>query len=151
MSCEEAFVERLRERGFRLTPQREMILAVMHQVEGLVTTEDIHARVQKLSSCVDLSTVYRTLNLFQEFGLVTPVDVGDGQRRYEFVGVEKPHLHLVCETCGRVSVADLDAARPLVDLLKERYGFEAQLDRLSVPGTCAGCSAERLQSTGDRG
>jgi Fe2+ or Zn2+ uptake regulation protein len=65
MSCEKAFLERLRERGFRLTPQREMVLAVMHGLDGFCTAEDIYSRVGEISSAVDISTVYRTLDLLQ--------------------------------------------------------------------------------------
>ena len=70
MSCEQVFLEQLRERGFRLTPQREMVLSVMHQIEDFATAEEIYDRVQVLSSAVDISTVYRTLELLQEFHLV---------------------------------------------------------------------------------
>jgi Fur family ferric uptake transcriptional regulator len=67
------------------------------------------------------------------------VDPGDGQRRYELLGVQGPHLHLVCHACGKVISTDLETARPLVDRLQERYAFEADLDRLTIPGLCQEC------------
>ena len=141
MACEEVFIKHLRERGFRLTPQREMILSALHEVEGLVTVEEIYGRVQKISTSVDVSTVYRTLDLLQEFDLVACVDSGDDQRRYELLGVHGPHLHLVCQACGQVIGADLEVAQAFGQRLQAEYGFVPALDHLSVPGLCASCVA----------
>lgn len=141
MSCEKTFIQQLRARGFRLTPQREMVLSVLHDVEGLVTAEEIYARVQRRSSSVDISTVYRTLDLLQEFNLVSSVDPGDGQRRYEFLGLHGAHLHLVCQACGQVSGVELEVAQPFIERLQAACGFQATLDHLSIPGLCPACAA----------
>ena len=140
MSCEQAFFKKLRERNFRLTPQREMVLSVMHQLENFSTAEEIYGRVQVLSSAVDISTVYRTLELLQDFEMVACVNSGDGQRRYELISDHDPHLHLVCRSCGEVLGADLGPARSLVEYLKENYDFDVNLDGLSIPGLCPKCS-----------
>ena len=105
MACQEVFIQELRKRGFRMTPQREIILSVLHDVEGLATAEDIYRRVQKVSSSVDISTVYRTLDLLQEFDLVSFVEVGDADRRYELLGIHGPHLHLVCQAWVSLQLA----------------------------------------------
>jgi len=141
MACEQVFVQQLRERGFRLTPQREIILSVLHDVEGLATAEEIYGRVQRISTSVDISTVYRTLDLLQELDLVSCVDPGDDQRRYELLGIHGPHLHLVCQACGQVIGADLQVARIFGQRLQAEYGFVPALDHLSVPGLCAACAA----------
>ena len=141
MACEQVFVQQLRERGFRLTPQREIILSVLHDVEGLATAEEIYNRVQTISTSVDISTVYRTLDLLQEFDLVACVDPGDDQRRYELLGVHGPHLHLVCQACGQVIGADLEVARSFGERLQAEYGFYPALDHLSIPGLCPACAA----------
>jgi Fur family transcriptional regulator, ferric uptake regulator len=141
MACEQVFIQQLHERGFRLTPQREMILSVLHDIEGLATAEEIYGRVQRLSSSVDISTVYRTLDLLQEFDLVSCVDPGDEQRRYELLGIHGPHMHLVCQACGQVIGADLEVAEAFGQRLLAEYGFQAALDHLSVPGLCAACAA----------
>lgn len=140
MGCEKVFIQQLRERGLRLTPQREMVLSVLHDIEGFSTVDEIHHRVQRLSTSVDLSTIYRTLDLLQELDLVACVDLGDGQRRYELLGVHGPHLHLVCQACGAVLGAPYDLATPLGAALQEAYGFQADLEHLSVPGLCAECA-----------
>jgi Fur family transcriptional regulator, ferric uptake regulator len=139
MACEEVFIQKLRERGFRLTPQREMVLSAMHDIEGLATVDEIYTRVQVQSSAVDISTVYRTLELLQEFQLVACVDAGDGQHRYELLGIHGPHIHLVCQACGQVSGIDLQEAGPLAEHLKAQHGFTADLDHLAISGLCRAC------------
>jgi Fur family ferric uptake transcriptional regulator len=142
MACEEVFLQKLRDRGLRLTPQREMILSVMHDVEGLATADEIYVQVQGLTSAVDISTVYRTLDLLQELDIVACVDPGDGQHLYELLGVHGPHIHLVCQSCGKVMGIEIAEAQPLAQRLRAEHGFVADLDHLSVPGLCQAC-AER--------
>jgi Fur family ferric uptake transcriptional regulator len=146
MACEEVFLEKLRDRGLRLTPQREMILSVMHEVEGLATAEEIYAQVQTLASAVDISTVYRTLDLLQEMDIVACVDPGDGQHRYELLGLHGPHIHLICESCGKVTGIDLQEAQPLAERLQAKHGFVADLDHLSIPGLCEACTKSAAES-----
>jgi Fur family ferric uptake transcriptional regulator len=145
MSCEELFLKKLRERGFRLTPQREMVLRVMHQMAGFATAEEIFQRVQELSSAIDISTVYRTLELLQEFQMVSMVDPGDGQRRYELVGVHGPHIHLVCQDCGEVTPIDLDEFQEFVDHVRRRHGFTIDISQVSLPGYCNACASRHQE------
>jgi Fur family ferric uptake transcriptional regulator len=140
MSCEQVFLEQLREHGFRLTPQREMVLSVMHQIKDFATAEEIHDRVQAFSSAVDISTVYRTLELLQDFRMIASVDPGDGKRRYQLLGVDDRHLHLVCRSCGKIIAANLESAQPFIQQLEEQYGFQVDVDDLTVPGLCLVCS-----------
>jgi len=140
MSCEEVFFKRLREHGFRLTPQREMVLSVLHDVEGFATAEEIYERVSDISACVDISTVYRTLELLQDFHLVASVDPGDGQRRYELLGLHGPHFHLVCLSCGKIIGVEPEVLDGFAGRIRETYGFEIDMDHLSIPGLCQACS-----------
>lgn len=140
MACEKAFIKKLREKGLRLTPQREIILSALHEIKGVATAEEIYARVQALSSAIDISTVYRTLDLLQEFDLVACIDSVDGQRRYELLGLHGPHIHLVCQRCGEVSGVEIEAAQGLAEHLRALHGFSADLEHLSIPGVCAQCA-----------
>lgn len=151
MSCERYFSEQLHTRGFRLTPQREMVLSVMHRLEDFATADDIFGGVHVLSTSVDVSTVYRTLELLQDLHLVACVDPGDGQRRYKLLGVHRPHIHLVCRSCGRVTGADADNARALIARLRDRHGFEVDTDHLSVPGLCQECSSTQKAAADSQG
>jgi Fur family ferric uptake transcriptional regulator len=140
VACEEVFLQKLRDRGLRLTPQREMILSVMHDVEGLATAEEIYEQVQALTSAVDISTIYRTLDLLQELEIVASVDPGNGQHLYELLGVHGPHIHLICQGCGKVMGIDVEEGRPLAQRLRAGHGFVADLDRLSISGLCGECA-----------
>ena len=141
MSCETDFIRGLRERGFRITPQREMVLNVLHQVEGFVTVEELFQHVRALSAAVDISTVYRTLDLLQEFQLVAAIEGSDGQRRYDLLTDHGPHIHLVCAGCGEVTGAAVDTIQAGVRQIAERYGFVVDLAQLQLPGQCARCHA----------
>lgn len=140
MSCEEVFFKRLREHGFRLTPQREMVLSVLHEIDGFATADEIYERVSDISRSVDISTVYRTLELLQDFHLVASVDPGDGQRRYELLGLHGQHFHLVCLSCGRIIGVEPQAIAAFAATMKEKYGFTLDLEHLTVPGLCQECS-----------
>ena len=140
MSCEEVFFKQLREHGFRLTPQREMILSALHEVEGFVTAEDIYERVSAITSSVDISTVYRTLELLQEFHMVASVDPGDGQRRFELIGLHGQHFHLVCTACGAIIGVGPGTIEPFAERMREEHGFEIDLEHLSIPGLCRDCA-----------
>ena len=145
MACEETFLKELHERGFRLTPQREMVLSVMHEVEGLATADEIYDRVRDLSAAVDISTVYRTLDLLQDFKMVACVDLGDGQHRYELLGVHGSHIHLVCQLCGAVTGVELQVIQPLAERLLVEYGFTVSLEHLALPGLCRECSSKPVE------
>jgi len=148
MSCQNAFMESLRARGFRFTPQREMILEVLHHIPGHSSAEEIYTRVRALSSRVDITTVYRTLELLREMEFVNLIDVGNRGYRYELVGTNPPHPHLVCRSCG--DVADLlpQELSPLAECLDRDHGFEAEIQGLTVRGYCAACRTDH-QPHGD--
>ena len=141
MACEEYYLERLREKGFRRTPQRDMVLSVMHGLDAFATAEEIYQQVQALSPAVDISTVYRTLDLLQEFQLVAAADAGEGQRRFKLEGVHEAHLHLICRRCGAVVGEDIGPIEPLVAHARERHGFVIEPDHLSIAGLCRACAA----------
>jgi Fur family ferric uptake transcriptional regulator len=144
--CEEKFLQQLRERGFRLTPQREMVLHVLHDAEDHATAEELYARVRVLSSAVDLSTVYRTLELLEDFHLVAAFDLGGGERRYELLTTHHPHHHLHCLGCGKLITLEAQALQPLENHLAQSHGFGAQLDHWVIPGYCQECQASMEQA-----
>ena len=139
MACEELFRERLRKSGLRLTPQREMVLDVLHRLDGTATVEEIYEQVRVQSSAIDISTVYRTLDLLKGLDLVACIDPGSEQHRYELLGTHGPHLHLACRSCGKIVGVDLAEAEPLIAHLRDQYGFEADLGDVTIPGLCREC------------
>jgi Fur family ferric uptake transcriptional regulator len=124
-----------------------MVLSVMHKLDDFATADEIYHQVQVLSSAVDISTVYRTLDLLQDFQLVAAVDAGDGQRRFKLEGVHEAHLHLVCRRCGTVIGSDIAPIEPLVAYARERHGFAIEPDHLSITGLCRACAAAQDSPT----
>jgi Fur family ferric uptake transcriptional regulator len=145
MCCEKFFLHKLHEQGLRLTPQREMVLDVLHHMDGHVTAEEIYERVQEHSAAVDISTVYRTLELLEEFHLVGVVRC-EGQVRYELLSVHGHHHHIRCSQCGKLVRVGQEEIQPLVDHLQETYGFEAEPEHLIIPGLCKECQEAQDQT-----
>ena len=128
--------DRLRRVGQRVTPQRLVILGALRPGEHL-SADEVFARVEPLLPGVNRSTVYRTLELFRDLGLVSMTDLGSGSHQFELL--DELHHHLICHRCG--TLLDLDDALldPLRDGIRARYGFAPAIDHLAVFGFCAAC------------
>jgi Fur family ferric uptake transcriptional regulator len=100
--------------------------------------EDIFAEVHQKARGVNVSTIYRTLELLEQLGLVTHTHLGHGAPRYH-LAAEAQHVHLVCRDCGRITELAPEAALPLVTALEEEQGFETDVGHLTVFGTCRDC------------
>ncbi len=146
MSHHTGLIESVRKKGYRLTPQREMILEAIH-AEGHITADAIYQRVRATSPAVNLATVYRTLELLKALGIVTAIDTGDGCTHYELAG-DQPHHHLVCEGCGTILELDCDVLAPLEEELCRRYGFQMNLSHLALFGTCPKCQKPKRKKGG---
>ncbi len=132
---------RLRGSGYRLTPQRELVLAAVNRL-GHATPDDVLAEVQRTAQGVNSSTVYRTLELLEELGLVAHTHLGHGAPTYS-PAQEVDHLHLVCRDCGAVAEAELSAADDLVGRLAAAHGFDTDVKHFAIYGRCARCTAGR--------
>ncbi len=128
---------KLRGSGYRLTPQRELILAAVERL-GHATPDEVLAEVRKQSAAVNHSTVYRTLEVLEEIGLVRHAHLSDRAPTYHSV-TDHEHFHLVCRNCRRVISVDPDVLRPLLDRLDADHGFTADVGHLTVFGTCSEC------------
>jgi Fur family transcriptional regulator, ferric uptake regulator len=134
-------VQTLKERGHRLTPQRQLILEAIEASEGHVSAETVHARVAAQFPQVNISTVYRTLELLQNLGLVTHTHFDDGIALYH-LAEDSHHQHMVCRQCGGEHEIDVRELEPLDRHLQAQYGFRADLAHFAIIGTCARCYAE---------
>ena len=132
-------VELLRERGQRMTPQRQLILEAVQQLEGHISAEAVHARVAARFPQVNISTVYRTLELLQELGLVTHTHFDDGVAQYHRAD-QGVHQHLVCRQCGSEQELGLELLEPLGLELRQRHGFQADLAHFALVGLCRACA-----------
>jgi Fur family ferric uptake transcriptional regulator len=129
---------RLSQKGYRMTPQRLMILEAIEGASGHVSAEEIYQDIRKRYSSLNISTVYRTLELLKETGMVTETDMGDGRVRFHSLGHEHHH-HLVCSKCGKVIDLDESMLAPLTGMLADKYGFRADLKHLAIFGRCKDC------------
>ncbi len=132
----EALADRLRRAGQRATPQRLVILGALRPGEHL-SADEVFARVEPLLPGVNRSTVYRTLELFRDLGLVSETDLGAGVRQFE--PLDGRHHHLVCHFCGARIELDDALVAPLREAIQARYGFAAGIDHLALFGRCAAC------------
>jgi len=131
----------LRARGQRLTPRRLMVVEVLATHAGHLTVEEILGKVQERYPSTNKTTVYRTLELLGEAGLVAVTDLGSGRLEYELTA--HPHHHLICEKCNtRIEVEDR-FLQPLRQSLWEHYGFCTNLDHFALFGLCPECNSGR--------
>lgn len=135
---EQSYTEALRARGYRMTPQREMIIETILQAKRHMTAEEIMTELRKRTQVINIATVYRTLELLVEEGLACQNDLGGGCVYYSTIQ-HGPHIHLVCRHCHQVIDADYPLIAPLELQLREVYGFAADLRHLSITGVCAAC------------
>jgi Fur family ferric uptake transcriptional regulator len=133
----QAWDKTLRARGYRVTPQRQLVLAAVTKLEH-GTPEEICATVQQTARGVNISTIYRALELLEQLGLVTHTHLGHGAPRYH-LAAEAKHVHLVCSECGRITQIGPEEVEPLVTRLAAKYGFETDVGHLTVFGRCADC------------
>ena len=133
----QAWDKELRARGYRVTPQRQLVLEAVTKLEH-GTPEEICATVQQTARGVNISTIYRALELLEQLGLVTHTHLGHGAPRYH-LAAEAEHVHLVCSECGRITQIGPEEVEPLVTRLAAKHGFETDVGHLTVFGRCADC------------
>ncbi|TCP54698.1 Fur family peroxide stress response transcriptional regulator [Tumebacillus sp. BK434] len=128
----------LKGRGIRLTPQRQIILQYLKETEEHPTAEQVYHKIGEQFPGISLATVYNTLNMLKELGVIRELSYGDVSSRYD--GNDSEHAHLVCEHCAQV----LDIASPPEEAVLtknvQQAGFTVSSYRLEYYGTCASCA-----------
>lgn len=137
--------ERLHERGLRWTPQRRTLVEVLSQTDGHVTGSDLVEKCRAIDPETTPSTVYRTLDVLEELGLVRHGHGADGREEFHVLP-EVEHGHLHCASCGGTWEIDAGEAGSFVRSLASVRGFAVDLSHLTIVGMCVTCrdaSAER--------
>jgi Fur family ferric uptake transcriptional regulator len=129
---------KLRGSGYRLTPQRELILAAVDKL-GHATPDEVLAEVREHARAVNASTVYRTLDVLEELGLVRHAHLSDRAPTYHTV-TEREHFHIVCRNCRRVVSVDPHMLDRLAADLRAQHGFVIDVGHLTVFGHCEECT-----------
>lgn len=129
---------RLRESGHRLTPQRELVLAAIETL-GHATPDEVYAEVRRHSAAINLSTVYRTLELLDDLGLIRHAHLSDRAPTYHSVTGHE-HSHLVCRGCRTTISVGRAAIEAALGPLAAEHGFQPDYPHLTVFGLCADCA-----------
>lgn len=135
---EPSLSDQLRESGHRLTPQRQLILAAVERL-GHATPEQVYAEVRETSDSINLSTVYRTLELLNDLGVIRHAHLSDRAPTYH-ARTGHEHVHLVCRVCKKVISVDADDVGAAWADLVARYDFAPDYGHLSVFGVCGDCA-----------
>jgi Fur family ferric uptake transcriptional regulator len=133
MSC----LATLKEKGLKLTPQRRLIVEIIHDAEAHLTAEDIISYVEKKMPGVNKSTIYRTLELLEETGCVFKSISGDHSIYHH--AEEGHHHHLVCRKCSKTMDCNETLFVPVENLLAEKYGFRTSFKHVVISGLCEEC------------
>ncbi len=131
------YAGRLRRQGYRLTPQRRLILDTLCALGGHVTIGALYDEVHRRAPTIDRATVYRTLHFFTGLQLVVSAEI-EGQTVYE-IAPPTPHHHLVCQACGAVEGLADHHFEALAHHVLHEHGFELTLTHLTLPGLCHSC------------
>jgi Fur family ferric uptake transcriptional regulator len=130
--------KRIREQGYRLTPQRQIIMDALCHIGDHATAGEVYEQVHAQTPAIDRATVYRTLHFFHDLRLVVATEM-DGDMRYEIAG-ETPHHHLLCRICGLEQELSDRHLHDLIEHLQREHGFTAEINHLVIPGVCHNCA-----------
>jgi Fur family ferric uptake transcriptional regulator len=119
-----------------MTPQRQLVLDAVREL-GHATPEQVCTHVQRSAPAVNITTVYRSLDLLERLGLLRHTHLGHGAPSYS--AHEHEHVHLVCHRCGRVTEAPRRLMADLADRLDGEFGFGLDVSHLALSGLCRGC------------
>lgn len=136
----EDLAAKLHSLGYRLTPQRQFVLQAVEKL-GHATPDEILAEVQTHSNAVNVSTVYRTLDVLEQLGLVRHTHLSDRAPTYHSV-TDHEHFHLVCRNCDRVISVDPEVVASLTERLRAEQGFVVDVGHLAIFGNCVECERD---------
>jgi Fur family ferric uptake transcriptional regulator len=138
MCCEEDTADLLRRAGHKMTPQRLMIVRALRHSGGHVSAAQIADQVRTSYPFVDVSTVYRTLDVLKRMRLATATDMGAGDVLFEWTP-EQPHHHLICSSCNDIAEIDHRLFEAFGAQIEREHGFAPDLHHFAVFGLCREC------------
>ena len=139
----DSVLDLLRSHGLRMTPQRRAIVAEIMAANGHISPADVARRVRDRVPGVNPSTIYRTLDLLEEVGVLSHTHLESGAEYHR--SSEGQHVHLICSRCGSDDSLSLGEARQLRDLLGAHHGFAPDLTHFAISGLCRTCQRASLR------
>jgi len=144
----EQMTNRLKERGFRLTPQRMAVLKILAASDGHPSVERIFEQVHQDFPTTSIATVYKTVAMLRELGEVLELAFPDGSNRYD--GSKPfPHPHVICTKCRTILDPNLPGVRDLTREVSAETGFRISTHRLDFFGLCRACQEEQATRPGN--
>lgn len=133
-----ALKEMLRTKGYKVTPQRELIFRSFFELGKHVSVEELHEKVREKDHSIGYSTVWRNLKLICHMGLAEEVNIGDGITRYDLT-TKAPHGHLYCLGCGKLLEFEVGSVVEELSRAARKQHFRAEGYRIEVQGYCEDC------------
>jgi Fur family ferric uptake transcriptional regulator len=137
--------EFLKTKGFKMTPQRELVFRSFFEAGRHVTVDELYDRVRAKDNSIGYSTVWRNLKLICKVGLAEEVNLGDGITRYDRITPE-PHGHLYCLECKKLIEFDVANMVGFLTTVAENQHFAAEGFKIEIQGYCPSCDARRRES-----
>jgi Fur family peroxide stress response transcriptional regulator len=138
---QQELVQRIRQRGGRLTPQRVAVLKVLAESKKHPSVEQIYDQIKVDFPTTSLATIYKTVTLLKDMGEVLELGFGDGGNRYDG-NRPYPHPHLVCTRCGEICDLDVSALADILDQLSQNVRYQIVGYRLDLYGICSECQGK---------
>ena len=148
MKEQSSLISYLKDRGYRLTPQRAIIIQAIEELAGHITAEQIFEIVQQKSPYISLATIYRTLDLLKELGLITGSNLGTTTTYYALRG-HGPHHHAVCRRCNKLIELPCGLFDPIVEKLCSDYDFAVDANHMIIFGWCQACQTALAEEQPD--
>jgi Fur family transcriptional regulator, ferric uptake regulator len=142
----ERFRHYLREHRLPVTRQRDLIAHAIFTATDHLTAAAVHQRLQQGGKRIGVATVYRTLDLLAESGLIRLHEFGDGFRRYEGATPQGSHGHLICGVCGGVEEFTNERLERMLPIIADEHQFRHRRHRVEVHGTCRDCQRRALEA-----
>jgi len=146
MACGERLAEELRNKGYRVTAQRTILLETIAHKGGHLNVQEIYQAARKRLPGLNLATVYRTLESLRDADLIDWYGSGPEPMQFALRDQENPHGHLACRICGAVSEFDLSLVASFVGDIKKTSGFQIDGSHLTLPGLCWQCGSSQSGS-----
>lgn len=140
----ERFRRYLRDHRQPVTRQRDRVAEVVLTSDEHLSADQIRRRLRDAGDAVGLATIYRTLDLLVQSGLVRAHDFGQGYRRFEPMPARTHHEHLICVRCGKVEEFAHDRLERMLPIIADEYGFQPERHRVEIYGVCLDCQRKGL-------
>jgi Fur family ferric uptake transcriptional regulator len=138
-TAENVFREYLRDRGLKYTQERRVLLEAVMNHDGHFEVEELLLAMRQEGARVGKATIYRTLPLLRDCGIVRQVQLSNKQTHYEHTYGQDPHDHMVCRRCSRIIEFDSTDVTRMRAMIAGRFNFYAQAHRFAITGLCAQC------------